>query len=413
MKKLLLIYFITCAGFLACDGDSSSNPPGPVEPIAIVSPSGGATLQDPINIVAAAGTGYAFTVVDFYIDDSQAGIDSVYPYTYFWNIFEYDATDLHTIYAVGHTAEDSTYQSDAVTVALDFEQGFSFAGTYQPGSQNALGVVNYYNVLFVTLGDAGLEMLDIRERTAPQFLSRFDTPGQALRADVRFPRVFIADRSEGVRAADFSDPDTLMGIVVYTSQSLAVDVALSANYIYVAENDGLVILDYDTDDAFDFLGRLAITNDQVNYVVTRNDTAFVLGDNSFYIVDCRQPTAPDLVATYDNLNLAAAVAVTDTFVFIANGTDGVIALSIEDPTRIRFLARFNPGQNMSAVDAGDGVLFAGARAGTVYALSYATAGSLIEIDSFSASNQLEEIDYESNYVYVAAHTNVDILRFVR
>jgi hypothetical protein len=413
MKKALLATFVGLALLVSCDGNKSSSPPVEVVPIMIASPDNGATLFDSQYIVAVVGSGYSFVEIEFYIDNQLVVTDSTYPYQYSWNIFVYDPDIIHPIYAVGVTAEDSTYMSDVVLVTIDFAQGFSIAGSYQPGSQNAVGVVNYYNVLFVSLGDAGLEMLDVRDKVNPAFLARYDTPGQALHADVLFPNVFIADRSQGVTAADFSDVDSIMFSDAFSTQSFSNDVAVSEHFLFIAENDGLSIVEFDTDNQFNFLGRLGLPQDILNYVVARHDTAFVAGNNAFYIIDCTLPGAPDLLGRYNSVNQAQAVAVADTFAFIAYGSGGLLALSIAEPTSPVPLAAFTSGENMVAVDAGDGMLFAGANNGSVYALSYSTPGLLNQLDQITAANLLEEIDYDSNYLYVAAHTNVDILRFVR
>ncbi|OGC96665.1 MAG: hypothetical protein A2W25_08670 [candidate division Zixibacteria bacterium RBG_16_53_22] len=389
----------------ACD-NKSTTPPGEVVPIMIATPDNGDRLTDSQTIQAVAGAGYIFTKVDFYIDTILVATDSTAPYQYFWNIFTYDPGLVHPLYVVADSGVND-YMSDVILVTLDFEAGFSFAGTYQPGSQNALGVTNYGNVLFISEGDAGVEMLDIRLKTAPQFLSRFDTPGQSLHADVLYPLVLIADNGLGLRSADFSEVDTMIADGVYTTQSLAIDVAVSDSFVFLAENDGFTVLEHDGN-GFTSLGRRSFPQDILKYVVAYDDTAYVVGNNGFYIIDSQRR----LVGSINNLNLAQAVAVVDTFAFIANGNDGVIALSIGDRTNPRFLARFNPGQIMAAVDAGDGVLFAGASNGSVYALNYSTPDTLIELGRYIASNLLEEIDYASNYLFVAAHTNVDILRFV-
>jgi hypothetical protein len=405
MKNAISLSLILLAMLAACDNNTTS-PPNEVTPIRISSPGNGDRLTDSETITAVAGQGYHFTKVDFYIDTVLVETDSTIPYQYFWNIFTYSPGG-HWLYVIADSGTND-YMSDVVPVTLDFTQGLSFASNYQPGSQNAIGLMNYGNVVFVAMGDAGIEMLDVRIRTAPEFLSRFDTPGQALHVDVLFPLVLIADRSQGMRSADFSEVDTLISDGIYNSQSLAIDVAVSDNYIFLAENDAFTVLEQDGN-GFTSLGRRAFSQDILQYVVARNDTAFVVGQNGFYIIDSQQ----DIVGSYDNLSLAQAVAVADTFAFIANGNDGAIALSIADPSRPRFLARFNPSQIMVAVDAGDGVLFAGASNGSVYALDYNSPGQLSEIDNVNVSNLLEEIEYESNYLYVAAHTNVDILRFVR
>jgi len=407
MKSMILSVLVALAIFMACE-DNTITPPVST-PISISSPADGAVLHDIQLIRAISQSGLSFDSVDFYIDSTFITRDSIAPFEYQWNIFIYTSNTMHSIYAVGFDG-DSTYVSDLVTVTVLFPSGFSISSTYSPSSQRAVGVTSYGNVLFVSSADAGLEMLDISVRSAPQFLSRYNSPGQALHSDVGFPYVYIADRDQGVVSAIFSDIDSIIPQFHYSTQSLAIDVAASSRFLFVAENDALSVLALS--DLSEY-SRLAFPQDILKYVVARHDTAFIAGSSSFYIVDCTSPSSPAIVSTYDNLSVARAVAVLDTFAFIANGSDGVIALSIADPPNPRFLARFNPGLIVTAVSAGDNTLFAGTNAGFIYALDYASPGTLELLDQVDINALIEEIEYRDNYVYAAATNNVNIIRYVR
>jgi hypothetical protein len=383
-------------------------PPTPVVPIAVGYPQNGAVLTDPVTITAIPGSGFVFNQVDFYIDSLLVASDSISPFQYDWNFYDLESGSNHTLYVVGFTA-DSSYGSDTVHVRLQFAHGLSFISVYRPGSQHAIGVTNYYNVLFVSTGTDGLEVIDIRDKYAPQFLSRLITGGQAMHSAVIFPYVYVAELNQ-VEMADFENVDSLIPVYNYQLESLKRDVAVSDNFIFSIENDGLSILDPSDLQPY---SRYSFPQDLLNYAVARHDTAFVVGNNGFYVVDCTNPDNPAMVGTYNNLNLANSVAVTDTFAFIANGSDGVIALSISHPTNPRPLAaRFNTGSIMKSVAVGDGYLFAGSISGRVDALVYTTADTLTSISNFDVGTIIEEIRYDSNYLFVAANANVDILRFV-
>jgi hypothetical protein len=404
-KHFILVALL---GLAACNGNSTA--PLPEAPISISTPSNGATLLDPPNITVIPGTGFTFTRVDFYIDSLLVSSDSIAPFQFRWNIFAYQSGTNHSIYAIG-TTTDTSYTTDQIHVTVQFTRGFSFISVYRPGSQHALGVTSYYNVLFISVGDFGLEVLDISAKSQPLFRSRLDTPGQATHSAVEFPNVYIADRNQGVTMANFQNVDSLLPTHIFSSQSQVNDVAVSDNFILAVENDGLSILAQSNLSPF---SRQAV-QDHLNYIVARHDTAFMVGNGSFYVVDCTHSNASQIVGIYgNNLGQGKAVAVTDTFAFIANGTDGIIALSIANPANPRFLARYNPSQDeMTTVATGNGLLFAGSHTSKVYALDYTSRPDSIQtVDIFTVGNLVEEIALDNNYVYVAANTDVDILRFV-
>ncbi len=405
MKSKLVLILCALLAFMACKSDVVSPPS--LTPITITNPHDGAVLGDPVVIVATPGQGFGFTRVDFFIDSTLVGSDSIPAYQYVWNIFTQEAGSSHILYAIGYTA-DSSYVSSPVSVTVEFSQGFSFVSTYQPGAQHVLGITNYYNVLFVSEGESGLEVLDITTKTLPRFRSRLITGGQAFHSDVLFPFVYVAELNQVVMA-DFQNVDSLITVGEYQLQSLKRDVAVSENFVFSAENDGLSILSQLNLHPY---SRFAFNQDLLNYVAARHDTAFVVGNNALYIVDCSTPSAAHIVGSYGGLNLAKSVAVVDTFAFIANGGAGVLALSIANPANPRFLALYNPGQNFTSVAVGDGFVFAGSNSSAVHALIYSVPDSLIFFSGSDVSGLVQEIKYSSNYLFVAATSNVDILRFV-
>jgi hypothetical protein len=351
--------------------------------------------------------------VDFYIDGDSVWSDNSAPYQYYWNIFVYPSGSQHTLYAIGHAA-DTSHTSSAITVNVVITYGLSFLSAYVPNSYQAFGVVNYQDVLFVSTGPEGLEILDITNRVSPQYISRYDSPGQAMKADLVYPYVFIADFGEGVTRAIFTNLDSLVQRGIYTTQALANDVAVSENYLFVAENDGFSIVDFSDPNTLNFINKISFAiQDQPQYVVARGDTAFIAALEKFYIVDCTVPTSPQILSAFATDGLARSVAVIDTFAFIADGPEGVSALSIHDPTNPTEVARYATGQQINAVAAGDSTLFAGGLAGGVYALDYSVTDTLRLIDQFDSGYSVHELHFDFPYLYVATSGKVDILRFVR
>lgn len=410
MRLRFAVIFLILPLLFGCNGDNGTEPSEPT-PIRITSPSNNATLEDPVTIVATAGSGYTFTRVDFYIDGDSVWSDTTSPYQYYWNIFVYSGISEHTILAVGHTP-DTSYTSARITVDVVVIQGFSFLSAYVPNTFIAYGVTSYLNVMFVSTGDPGVEVIDISSKSSPQYLSRYDSPGQAMKADLVYPYVFIADLGEGVTRAIFTDLDSLVYRGIYTTQALANDVAVSDNYLFVAENDGFSIVDFSDPNSLNFINKVSF-EDQPQYVVARGDTAFIAALEKFHIIDCTIPTSPQILSVFVTDGLARSVAVLDTFAFIADGPEGISVLSINDPTNPIEVARYATGEQIYAVAAGDSTLFAGGLAGGVYALDYSVGGTLRLIDQFDSGYSVLELHFDFPYLYVATSGKVDILRFVR
>jgi len=409
MKANYAILLLAAALFVGCNNKTTE----PVETIIRISnPVDGATLTDPVTVTATAGAGYDFTLVDFYIDGDSVWSDSTSPFQYYWDIFAYTGVTNHTIYAIGYTT-DSSYVSTAVSVQVSLASGFSFLSAYTPNSLICYGVANYQNAMFVATGTPGMEVVSIVDKNIPAYVSRYDTPGQAVKAAVVYPYVFIADGAEGVTRADFSNPDSLIQRGIYTSQSAAYDVAASPNYLYVAENDGVSIVDYSDPNNLSYVSRVGMSGqDQPQFLTVRNDTAFVAAVDKLYIIDCTAPSTPHIVSTFTTVGQARQTAVDGDLVFVADGSNGVLIISIASPASPVELGRFSANDQFNAIAVDNSTLFAGTLSGTVYALDYSQPDTPAVIDQFETGNEVYQIHPDFPYLLAATSGNVSILRFL-
>jgi len=398
---------------LAGCGEKSTRPEDNI-PIRIVDPEDGDVLLNPVNVVARAGIDFGITDVDFKIDGELVWSDDSAPYEYYWNIFGYQNNSEHVIEAVGNAA-DTSYTSAAVTVTISLEAGLIYVSSYVPNSEQAFGLTNYHNVVFVATGADGVEVLSLVNKTAPQYLSRFESAGQAVKVDVQYPDLFIADLGGGVLRADFSDPDSLIETGRYSIDVLANDVAVSGDLAFVADQNGFIILDNSFPDSLVSLYRTTSVFGQANYLVARNDTIYLTNIEYLHIVNVSSPLSPEVVSSYLTQGAALGVAVIDTFAFVADGVEGVIALSISDPANPEYLARFDVGQSVvSTVEATDSTVFIGTFSGDIFALDYTQADTLRALDNLVIQDaNINQLHFDHPYLYAATSRGVSILRFIR
>jgi hypothetical protein len=235
-----------------------------------------------------------------------------------------------------------------------------------------------------------------------------------MKVDVQYPNLYIADRTGGVIRADFSDPDSLMENGLYNIQVQANDVAVSGSLVFVADQNGLIILDNSFPDSLASIYRSSVFN-QSNYVVARNDTAFLTNIEHMHIINASDPLSPEVVFSYQTQGHARGVAVIDSFAFIADGVEGVIALSISDPSNPAFLARYDVGQAVvSTVEATDSTVFIGTFSGDILALDYTQADTLRAMDNLIIQDvNINQLYFDHPYLFAATSESVTILRFIR
>ncbi|UCE67548.1 MAG: hypothetical protein JSU85_05925 [Candidatus Zixiibacteriota bacterium] len=408
--KIYLLFTAVISLLLISCGDKSTEPEDNI-PIRIVTPADGAVLHNSVTILARTGTEFVITDVDFYIDDELVWTDNSAPYEYYWNIFDYQNNSEHVIEAVGY-AEDTTYTSDSVTVTISLDEGLLFVAAYVPNSGQAFGAVTYQNIMFVATGEGGVEVIDILDKTIPQYISRFESTGQAVKVDVRYPHLFIADLSGGVIRADISDPDSLTEAGSYNIEVQAIDVAVSDDIVFIADQNGFIIQDNSLPDSLLSIYRSNLFSGS-NYVFARNDTAFMTNMNNLYIINASTPNSPEIVFTYESSG-SRGVAVIDTFAFVANGDQGVIALSISDPENPEYLARYVTQGAVSTVEATDSTLFIGTYSGDVIALDYTQPDTLHLLDNMVIQDvNINELHYSHPYLFAATSDGINILRFIR
>lgn len=412
-RILFSLLVISSAILLASACDHKPAGPNENSPVRITNPENGAVLYNPVTVTVDVDPGLSIQSVDFIVDDQLLHTDNSSPYEYYWNIFSYVNNSEHIIRVAGN-APESTYTSEPITVTISLEQGFLFITAYRPNSGQAFGVDSYDDLMFVATGQDGVEVLDVLDKTVPAYLSRFESAGQALKVDVQYPNIYIADFTGGVSRADFSNPDSLVERGVFNVQVNANDVAISGGLLFVADQNGLIILDDSYPDSLGFFYRSSIgVFNGANYVVARNDTAFLTNTDYLYIIDATDPAVPVPISNYSFTD-ARAVSVIDTFAFVANGAEGAIALSISDPTNPRFLARFDLGSALvSTVEATDSTLFIGSYSGDILALDYTVADTLTELDTFNSTVGINELRYNYPYLFAATSESVYILRFIR
>jgi hypothetical protein len=207
-------------------------------------------------------------------------------------------------------------------------------------SGNANDVVVVGSTAFVADGPAGLQIIDISDPLHPQRLGGVDTPGDAQNVVVRGSLALVADGTTGLQIfnvrnltaprllSTIATPDDAMGVDVNLKRDLAV-VAAGTSGIHVIDvakpANPTIIGSVGTGDARDVIldaeGRFAFVADHAN---------------SLTIVDLSNPRAPVIRATTDRNfgGLLVDVALVGQFIFGADDffVNGVPIINVSTPS---------------------------------------------------------------------------------
>jgi len=157
-----------------------------------------------------------------------------------------------------------------------------------PGFANNVDVVG--NFAYVAAGSAGLRVVNVSDRRAPQIVGALDTPGNANDVRVVGNRAYVADGSAGLKIIDVTNPaaPTLLGS--FDTAGNANDLVVVGNRVYVAD-----------------------------------------GPAGLQIIDVSDPQAPVYLGTFDTPGAASGVDVSGNIAVIADGNSGIRTVDISNP----------------------------------------------------------------------------------
>jgi hypothetical protein len=203
-----------------------------------------------------------------------------------------------------------------------------------PGYANSVRLRGDY--AFVAAGDAGLQILDVSDRTAPFIAGALDTNGNANDVKVVANTAYVADGPAGLQIIDITHPASPVLLGTVDTPGDAQSVAIAGNRAYVADGDsfGLQIIDISNLSAPAILGSLPLEGVARCVEVSNN---FVLVGLDFVslldVVDVSNPANPQVVGSV--LTRALRLRTQDSFAYVATGSSiDIVDFSIPANPRI-------------------------------------------------------------------------------
>jgi hypothetical protein len=176
---------------------------------------------------------------------------------------------------------------------------------------------------------AYLEIVDLLSMTK---LGKVFLKGSAQDVVARNDFAYVAD-GLGLRIIDASNPTAPVEVGFFDTDSLAVGVAVSGDYAYVAANDGgLRVIDVSDPSAPFEVGSLA-TDGFFSGITVAGSLAYVAAYvDGLRIIDISDPTSPFEVGFFDTAGQAEDVAVSGDFAYVADYSNGLRIIDVSNPS---------------------------------------------------------------------------------
>ena len=205
----------------------------------------------------------------------------------------------------------------------------------------------------------GVAILDISDPASPTLLGNHETLGQTKIGAVYEDRVVLIDHMEGMVLVDASDESTPMGAGSFFLDGYARDVVTSGRMAYATDSPtGLYVFDLSIPGPPEPVGVLHAPAAPRAIEVQREEgePSGILagaGGGHLQIYDASDPRNPVRAATVETPGRAARVAMSGSYVFVADAQAGVLIVDISTPsapTPIATVQTDEPARDISATD---------------------------------------------------------------
>jgi hypothetical protein len=219
-----------------------------------------------------------------------------------------------------------------------------------PNDRYASAVAVKDGYAYVGIGGK-LYVADVSDPTQPHWTEKIDQIGNPLDMTVAGNIAYVANE-DGLLLIDLSDPahPARLGSIGGGGNGVAV----SGTLAYVtAATDGFHIVDVSDPSNPTRIGGSTAFVYPVDVFVVGN-WAYVLDQSRVYVVDVSNPVQPQVVSYAETEGDAKRVIVNGTTAYVADGARGLSMVDVSDPFHPAFVANFNtPGYSLQVTLAND------------------------------------------------------------
>ncbi len=285
-------------------------------------------VSEPVNPDYIGNYDTPSLALGIYVSDTLAYVAN-------WNngLSIVNISDINSPYMVGNY--DTRYAqvvflSDSLAYIADGSGGLKIINVSDPTnpefvgeySGDAMGVFVSDTLAYVGSGLNGLVILNVSDPTTPVYVGSSDIIKYAYNVFVVDTLAYVADGTNGVQIINVSEPTNPIFVSNYDTPNNAFDIVVLDTLLYVADGySGLRIINVSDPVNPTYVGSYYTSGGFTTHFFISNDHAYLTnGDKGLQIVSISDPTNPELVGSYDTPGHARRVFVSDSLVYLADGS---------------------------------------------------------------------------------------------
>lgn len=196
------------------------------------------------------------------------------------------------------------------------------------------------NLAYLAVGEAGLQIFDVSNPSAPVIISRLKLDSETYALHVMDGYAYVTGDWDGLLIFDISDPAYPTLVAEYDGSATAEDIFVSDGYAYLASGEeGLHVVDIRDPANPVGVGQFPTSNDARGIFVDGGYAYLAAGSMGLRILDISNPAKPVEVAS-DDQGYARRVHVDAGHVYIAAERSGVFELDVTDPINPERIQRY-------------------------------------------------------------------------
>ena len=210
--------------------------------------------------------------------------------------------------------------------------------TFQPTALSAIDIPGYANNVdvqgdraYIAAGAAGLQVVDVSDRTAPKIIASLDTDGTAIDIRVFGNLAYIADGEAGLKIVDISDSAAPVLLSGLDTAGIAQDLKIDGKFAYIADGaNGLVIVDISDPAQPVQKSQLGGLGEALGVDAQGNRAVMVAG-SSLYTLDVTDPAGPVLAGSI-GIGSVKDVVIDGNYAYVAAYSTGFKVVDVSNPS---------------------------------------------------------------------------------
>jgi YVTN family beta-propeller protein len=196
-----------------------------------------------------------------------------------------------------------------------------------PGFANSVAVSGNY--AFIAAGAAGLQVVNVLDRSHPVVAASLPLLGNANDIVLLSNRAYVAAGSAGLHMIDISNPLAPVLLATLSTYGNAMGVAVRGGTAYIANGTNLLVADVTTPGSLAVIGSRPLNGkiQAVDVDVQRRLAVVAAGTTGIHIVDVSDPTSPQRFATASTGN-ARDVVIRGNFAFVADYVNSTTSVDL-------------------------------------------------------------------------------------